>query len=288
VVLIEVFGDSGERVGTASGFVATEDGAVITNYHVVRGAHSASVHVQDGSTIPVQGVLGYDGHRDVAVVKVANLGAKALALGDSDRVQVGDRVVAIGSPLALQNTLSDGLVSGIRNGLIQTSTPISPGSSGGPFFNTNGEVVGIAVAGILGAENLNFVVPINWAKPYLHSSQITSLADLAEQNTVSHDVLATTISVPAHQQRVVPILVDRNLMASPELEGTFSSSGGAGGNVRVAVLSQGMAVYDSGRTNSGTMHLPLRAGAYQLVIDNSGSVMFARNVTCDIKLRYVK
>jgi len=288
VVLIEVFNESGERTGTASGFVANENGAVITNYHVVRGAHSANVHLQDGSTIPVQGVVGSDPYRDVAIIKVSNLTAKPLTLGDSEHVQVGDKVIAIGSPLALQNTVSDGLVSGIRNGLIQTSTPISPGSSGGPFFNTRGEVVGIAVAGIATAENLNFAVPINWAKTYLRSSEITSLADLAKQNTVVKDVLDSTISVPAHEQRVVPIVVDRNRMSNPELEGSFSSKGGAGGNVRVAVLDQNTVVYDSGRTTNGRIQLPLRAGPYRLVIDNSGSALFARNVTCDFKLHYVK
>jgi S1-C subfamily serine protease len=292
VVLIEVFGDSGERTGTASGFIASENGAIITNYHVVRGARSANVRLQDGSTMPVQGVLGFDPYRDVAIIKVGNLGAKSLTL-DSDHVQVGDKVTAIGSPLALQNTISDGLVSGIRNGLIQTSTPISSGSSGGPFFNTHGEVVGVAVAGITAggttlAENLNFAVPINWAKTYLRSSEITSLDDLAKQNTVLKEVLDSTISVPAHEQRVVPIVVDRNRMSNPELVGSFSSSGGAGGNVRVAVLDQNAVIYDSGRTTNGRIQLPLRAGIYRLVIDNRGSVLFPRNVTCDLKLHYVK
>ena len=287
VVLIEVFNEQGVKTGTASGFVANESGAIITNYHVIRGAYSANAHFQDGSTIPVQGVVGSDPYRDVAILRV-NLGAKPLNLGDSERVQVGDKVIAIGSPLALQNTLSDGLVSGIRNGVIQTSTPISPGSSGGPLLNIHGEVVGIAVAGIMTAENLNFAVPINWAKSYLQNSEITSLADLAKQNTVAMDLLTSAVSVPARQRRVVPIVVDRNRMANSELEGSFSSSGGAGGNIRVAVLGQNSTIYDSGRTTHGTIQLPLRAGAYQLVLDNSGSALFARSVTCDFKLHYVK
>ena len=217
VALIEVFNESGERLGTASGFVASDNGAVITNYHVIRGAYSANAHFQDGSTRSVEGVIGHDPYRDVAVVKVSDVGAKPLTLGDSEHVQVGDKVTAIGSPLALENTVSDGLVSGIRNGVIQTSTPISPGSSGGPFFNSYGEVVGIAVAtatfkgpeNMNLAENVNFAVPINWAKTYLHDSTITSLADLEQkQNTVVKQVLGSTISVPAHQRRVLPIVVN--------------------------------------------------------------------------------
>src|SRR5262249_56160735 len=130
----------------------------------------ASVHLQEGSTIPVQGVIGFDPHRDVAVIKANNLRVKSLTLGNSENVQIGDKVIAIGSPLAIQNTLSDGLVSGVRNGLIQTSTPISPGSSGGPLFNTHRAVVGIAVAEVTGAQKINFPVPIKWAKGYLNNS----------------------------------------------------------------------------------------------------------------------
>lgn len=288
VVLVEVFNNSGLRSGTGSGFVAA-DGAVVTNYHVIRGAYSANVHLQDGSTIPVQGVIGYDQTRDVAVVKASNLSVKTLALGDSEALRIGDRVIAIGSPLAIQNTLSDGLVSGIRNGLIQTSTPISPGSSGGPLFNTSGEVVGITVAGIMSAQNINFAVPINWAKSFLTASDLTSLADLAIQNTVEQPILESTISVPAHDHRAFPILIDRNRMSNPELEGSFSSTGGFGGNIRVLVIGQqGGVLYDSGRVTTGTLRVQLPAGAYQLIIDNSASAVFPRNVTGDFKLHYVR
>jgi S1-C subfamily serine protease len=296
VALIEVFNESGERIGTASGFVASKDGAVITNYHVIRGAYSANAHFQDGSTRSVEGVIGHDPYRDVAVVKVSDVGAKPLTLGDSEHLQVGDKVIAIGSPLALQNTVSDGLVSGIRNGIIQTSTPISPGSSGGPFFNTHGEVVGIAVAtatfkgpeNMNLAENVNFAVPINWAKTYLHDSTITSLADLAKQNTVVKQVLGSTISVPAHQRRVLPIVVNPHQMSNAELKGSFSSRGGVDGVIRIMVLNQNSVVYDSGRTTTGTVHLPLKAGTYQLVLDNTRSALFPRSVTSDFNLRYVK
>lgn len=287
VVLIEVFNGSGERSGTGSGFVAA-DGTILTNYHVIRGAHSANVHLQDGSTIPSQGAIGFDQYRDVAVLKVQNLTAKPLALADSEKLQIGDRIIAIGSPLAIQNTLSDGIVSGIRNGLIQTSTPISPGSSGGPLFNKHGEVVGITVAQITGAQNINFAVPINWAKSYLHSSDLTSIEDIARQNTVEEQVVGSTISVPAHERRAFTIAVNRNSMADAELDGTFSSTGGLGGQIRVFLATQNSVIYDSGRTVSGTVHLPLGPGIYQLVIDNSGSMMLPRSVTADFKFHYVK
>lgn len=287
VVLIQVFNGSGTQFGMGSGFVGA-DGIIITNYHVIRGAYTASARLQDGSTNPIQGVIGYDSSRDVAVLKVDNLTAKPLPLADSDKVQIGDRVVAIGSPVAIQNTISDGIISGIRSGVLQTSTPISPGSSGGPLFNVQGEVVGITVAQILGAQNLNFAVPINWAKGYLRSSEVTTLSDLAKQNMVEQEIVGSTISVPAHQRRAFAVFVDRNRMADPALDGTFSSSGGFGGEIRVYVATANTVVYDSGRTTSGRLHLPLGPGLYQVVIDNTGSAMFPRSVSADLKFHYVK
>ena len=131
VVLIEVFDDEGHRRGLGSGFVVSEDGLAVTNYHVIRGASRASTKFADGTLASVIGVMGYDPERDVAVIKIERVAQGALALGNSDQLQVGQRVVAIGSPMGFQNSLSDGLVSGMREGFIQTTVPISPGSSGG-------------------------------------------------------------------------------------------------------------------------------------------------------------
>jgi len=288
VVLIELSDESGEHHKSGSGFVV-ENGTIVTNYHVVRGAYNGTVRFSDGSNVPITGVMGHDADKDIAILRVDSSTAKPLALGDSDQLQVGNRVMAIGSPKGLQNTISDGLVSGNRNGLIQTSTPISHGSSGGPFFNTHGEVIGIAVSGIADAENLNFVVPINWVKKYLHSGTLTTMSDLSRENAVVRELVNSTFSVQAKQHVSWPLEIDVNHMASPELQGSFSSAGGMGGNIRVFVQSQqGGLVYDSGRTTSGTVHLPLKAGRYAVVVDNSGSMMFPRSVTADFSLKYVK
>lgn len=288
VVLIEVFDESGEKLGTGSGFVADSNGAIVTNYHVIRGGYTGKVHFQDGATSPINGVSAYDPDRDVAVIRVSDVSVKPLPLGDSEQLQIGNKVVAIGSPMGLQNTISDGLVSGVREHVIQTSAPISPGSSGGPLFNTHGQVVGVAVASLLGGQNLNFVVPINWAKRYLNSTNLTQLQQVARENTVESNLLASTITVPAGQSVTYPINIDRNKMASPELDGTFSSSGGMGGNIRLLLTDGSQVIYDSGRVSSGNIHLPLKPGTYGLVVDNRGSLMFPRNVNANINLRYVK
>src|SRR6185437_13708832 len=111
-------------------------------------------------------------------------------------------------------------------------------------------------------------VPINWVKEYLRSTELTTLGDLAKQNTVEQEIVGSTISVPAHQRRAFAVFVDRNRMADPELDGTFSSNGGFGGEIRVYVAMANNVVYDSGRTTNGSLHLPLAPGLYQVVIDN--------------------
>jgi S1-C subfamily serine protease len=180
VVKIVLSDKSGAENKIGSGFVI-ENGTIVTNYHVIRGAYSGTVRFSDGTTAPISGVLGHDPNKDIAILRVDSGRATPLTLGDSDQLQVGNRVMTIGSPNGLQNTISDGLVSGIRNGLIQTSTPISHGSSGGPFFNTHGEVVGIAESLIADAENVNFVLPINWVKQSRHDGTLTTLSDLSKE-----------------------------------------------------------------------------------------------------------
>ena len=145
----------------------------MTNYHVVKTGSSAIIKLPDGAFFSVDGVLAFAKDRDVAIIKAHGNGFRSLTLGDSDRLQVGEEVVAIGSPLSLESTVSNGIVSAIRTveekggKFVQTTVPISHGSSGGPLFNMAGEVVGITTSYLKGGESLNFAVPINDAKSML-------------------------------------------------------------------------------------------------------------------------
>lgn len=206
VVLIEVFDSEGHKRAQGSGFLASENGSVITNYHVMRGAYQATAKFADGTAAPVMGVVGYDQNRDVAVVRIAKSTSVFLRLGDSDHIHVGQRIVAIGSPMGFQNTLSEGIVSARRGGLIQMSAPISPGSSGGPILNTVGEVIGVAVSAAVGGQNLNFAVPINWAKDYFGSAAPRALSEVAAENTVIEQVVSGSMSIPACLSHRSPLL----------------------------------------------------------------------------------
>ena len=193
VVLIVMSDKEGHPVAQGSGFLVSKDGRVVTNYHVIKSGSSAIIKLPNGAFFPVDGVIVSDKDRDVAIIKANGSDFRMLILGDSDRLQVGEEVVAIGSPLSLESTVSNGIVSGMRTvkeeggKLLQTTAPISPGSSGGPLFNTAGEVVGITTSHLKGGENLNFAIPINDVKPMLltEPSKPHSLPDEAENDTTA-------------------------------------------------------------------------------------------------------
>jgi S1-C subfamily serine protease len=287
-VLIEVYDDEGHRRALGSGFVAWSAGSVITNYHVIRGAYTATAKFGDGTFAPVSGVVAYDPDHDVAVVQVQVPSPPTLRLGNSDNLRVGDRVVAIGSPLGLQNTLTEGIVSALRAKLIQMSAPISPGSSGGPVLNTAGDVVGISVASAAGGQNLNFAVPINWAKRYLGMAPARSLAEVARENRVIEPVLSGSVSVLAGQARSWQLRVNPNVMSNAELHGEIHSSGGFDGKITLSLYYENRPIYICRQTECAIHEDLPRGGSYTLVLDNTKSAMFARAVSGQIELRYVK
>jgi len=189
-VVIVTFDASGTALSQGSGFIVSRDGKVITNFHVVRGAASAIVKFPDGAFYEVEGFLGSDTSIDVAVLKLRTSSKEFpfLRFADVDQVAIGQHVIAIGSPMSLENTVSDGIVSAIRTArdldpklspnlrVFQTTSPISSGSSGGALLNMLGEVIGITSFGMETGQNLNFVIPISYAKPLLETDQVKPFA----------------------------------------------------------------------------------------------------------------
>jgi S1-C subfamily serine protease len=176
-------------IAQGTGFLVSADGVIVTNYHVIKEGNVAIVKFPDGAVLPVDGVLATDKVRDLAIIKIHGKTFRTLTLGNSDKVQVGEEVVAIGNPFGLELTVSNGIVSGLRTDesgkFLQTTAPISPGSSGGPLFNMLSEVVGINTMYLEGGENLNFAIPINDAKHLLlpSFSKIHDLPNEAEPQT---------------------------------------------------------------------------------------------------------
>ena len=166
--------------GLGSGFVAAKNGKIVTNFHVIRNAAHAVVVTSDGAEHKDVEVIALDETRDLVVLRINAPGLKPLTLGDSSLSKPGEHVVAIGNPLGLGNTVSDGLLSGVRQlqqlALLQISAPISPGSSGGPVFNDHGEVIGVSTLLLAGGQNLNFAIPINSVKTMLTGDKGKPLA----------------------------------------------------------------------------------------------------------------
>ena len=162
-----------------SGVILEEDGLIVTNAHVVNMASSLYVVLNDGTS--VKGRVVYENlENDLAIVKI-NLPARlrAVKLGDSDDVMVGETVIAIGNPLGLESSVTSGIISGknrqvylskkvrLPKGLLQTDTPINPGNSGGALFNLDGELVGINVAVVQNSQSIGFAVPVDKVKELL-------------------------------------------------------------------------------------------------------------------------
>jgi serine protease Do len=139
-----------QREGAGSGFIATEDGYILTNNHVIRNASKIDVTLPDGRKFKAE-VVGKDPATDIAVIHINTSGLPVARLGNSDDVQQGDWVLALGSPFGLQQTITAGIVSATGrelgasqyNRYIQTDAPINPGNSGGPLVNMQGEIIGI-------------------------------------------------------------------------------------------------------------------------------------------------
>jgi serine protease Do len=161
--------------GQGSGFVISDEGYIFTNNHVVAGADEITVKLSDGREFKGK-VKGADEKLDLALIKIDTKEHLPVApLGDSDAIEVGEWVMAIGNPFGLAQTVTAGIVSakgrwigsGPYDDFIQTDASINPGNSGGPLFNVNGEVIGINSAIIQGGQGIGFAIPVNMAKAVL-------------------------------------------------------------------------------------------------------------------------
>ena len=195
------FYGTSEGASSGSGFILTEDGYVVTNYHVVEGATSVDVILHDDTEYPAE-VVGYDATNDIAVLKMEATGLPAVTLGSSSALNIGDMVAAIGNPLGeLASTQTIGYVSGINReittdntiiSMIQTDAVINPGNSGGPLFNMYGQVIGITTAKYSGTtgsgasiEGIGFAIPIDDVVPIIH--------DLIEYGYVTGAYMGVTV-----------------------------------------------------------------------------------------------
>jgi len=199
VVYIEVSDSNHKAIASGSGFIVDSNGTVVTNFHVIEGCSYANVTLQNGTKYDVKSVLNYSEKQDIAILKLSNAsGLGITSLGDSSTVELGDSVVAIGSPEGYSNTLSIGIISGInrkndRGNDFQTTASITHGSSGGALFDIYGNVIGMTYSGYDSAGDIGFAIPSNEIKPFLTSINEKALIDLKKE--LYQDIIPTNVKV---------------------------------------------------------------------------------------------
>ncbi|HWY50088.1 MAG TPA: Do family serine endopeptidase [Chthoniobacterales bacterium] len=204
-----------------SGVIVTNEGHIITNTHVVDQVDEIEVQLSDGRTEKAR-LVGADEQVDLAVLKIDTPGLKPLKLADSDSVQAGDFVLAIGNPFGFDETVTDGIISSkgrpnradVFGDLIQTNAAINPGNSGGPLINLSGEVVGINTAIISrsgGSQGIGFAIPSNTVR--------TALESLLKKGRIIRGYLGIQMRVPQSGQPAPspgePVVVDEIVPGSP-------------------------------------------------------------------------
>jgi serine protease Do len=203
-----------------SGVIVSREGHIITNNHVVDQVDEIEVQLSDGRTEKAR-LVGADDQADLAVLKIDNPGVKPLKLADSDTVQAGDFVLAIGNPFGFDETVTDGIVSSkgrpnradVFGDLIQTNAAINPGNSGGPLINLRGEVIGINTAIISrsgGSQGIGFAIPSNTVR--------TALESLLKKGRIIRGYLGIQMRVPQPGQPALAgegVVVDEIVPGSP-------------------------------------------------------------------------
>jgi S1-C subfamily serine protease len=234
-----------QRRGLGSGFVIDKSGHIVTNFHVIEGADEIEVSFSSGEEMSAK-VVGSDRSTDTAVLKVdaESRALRPLPLGDSDRLQVGDEVVAIGNPLGYERTMTAGIVSALGrvieapdrfaiDEVIQTDAPINSGNSGGPLLNAAGRVVGvntqIATGGAGGNIGIGFAVPINTVRDVA--------AQLIDKGRVEHAFLGVeTQEIDEEIADTFNLPVQRGLLIGRVTPGGAAEKAGLRGGTKEVVV----------------------------------------------------
>ncbi|MDY7034325.1 MAG: DegQ family serine endoprotease [Thermodesulfobacteriota bacterium] len=251
-----------------SGFIIDKDGYILTNNHVIEGADEIKVRLSDGKEFDAE-IKGRDAKTDLALIKIKSWKNLPKAkLGDSDKLEVGEWVVAIGNPFGLDHTVTAGIVSakgriigaGPYDNFIQTDASINPGNSGGPLFNLNGEVIGINTAIIASGQGIGFAIPINMAKKLI--------PQLKEKGKVTRGWLGVVI------QKITPELAES--FGLKEAKGALVADVVEGGPAHEAGIRQGDVIMEVNGKDIDEMNVLPRLVA-NLAVGEKAKVKVIRN-----------
>jgi S1-C subfamily serine protease len=227
--------------GTGTGFVISSDGEILTNNHVAGGGSELSVTLSDKKVYKAR-VLGYDPRNDLALIKIdAGRKLPVVPLGDSDRLVVGQKVLAIGNPFQFEGTLTTGIVSSLGRtiqtedreleGMIQTDAAINPGNSGGPLLDSHGNVIGIntAIYGAQGSIGIGFAMPIARAKAMLE--------EYKSKGKISRPSLGiNTVYIAGDLAEMLQLPSQGGLLIQEVQRGSAAASAGLRGYSRIVIV----------------------------------------------------
>jgi len=228
-------GEKRTKIGGGSGFIISSDGLILTSQHVVADPKASYTVILEPDKKYQAKVLARDPITDIAILKIKAKNLPCLELGDSNKIELGQTVIAVGNALGeFHDTVSTGVVSGLSRyitaysglshqparlrGLIQTDAAINPGNSGGPLVNLEGKVIGVNTAMVMGAQNIGFAIPINYAKkdleevkkygklrrPFLGVRYILLNKEIAERNKLPVDYGVLVVRENLGESAVVP------------------------------------------------------------------------------------
>lgn len=195
--------NSTSELGLGTGMIVSENGYILTNWHVAGNKYSNCYVTLDNGNVYNGNVTWADSDLDLAIVKISASNLNYISLGDSDNIKIGEKTYAIGNPIGVefQRTVTSGIISGVNRtikieedneasymeDLIQTDATINPGNSGGPLINTKGEVIGVNSIKIKEAEGIGFAIPINIIKPILESFSVNGNFEEAYLGLFAYD-----------------------------------------------------------------------------------------------------
>lgn len=241
VISVTTQREGGSGGGMGSGFLITPDGFALTNSHVVHGRNKLKAITQEGDSLDAT-LVGEDPATDVALIRLAARDLPFAELGDSDTLQAGQLVIAMGNPLGFQSTVSTGVVSALGRSMrsqqgrlieniVQHTAPLNPGNSGGPLLDSRGRVMGINTAIIALAQGLGFAVPSSTARWVL-----TELLTHGKVRRLSLGISAAPVMIPRRLVRDLDLLADRGVEVAEVLDsGPAAKAGVEAGDVIVAV-----------------------------------------------------
>lgn len=210
VVKINVYDKNGDIIQTGSGFVIFDNKTLITNAHVITNGHTVDAVTESDERIYIDGAVYYSQDEDIAILKI-NGKNSIKALDYSEKYKIGDKVIAIGSPLGIKNSVSEGVVSNdFEDGTIQHSAPISSGSSGGTLFNGKGQVIGMNTATLTSGQNLNLAIPLSKIKEAYEKSKNNKVKKIDKIQVLKYKDVKTVLLNNNAGKNIIDIIKNKS------------------------------------------------------------------------------